>query len=211
MLPDLWRMADRRVRPSLQPLAATGSPRVDEVNAGIDHHHRVDAAFHESALFRDGEAAIMRALREIPAPRLSLFGHIAFELCLDGALVRREGEALLEDVRAAIAVAADASAGESPVEAAARLHYATRKSEPLPDRFQARVAWLLGEVARGPWVEGYARGAQVADRIDGIRKSLGFPTVEGADREQLVRVLDDAIARAEDEIGAAFALDVRAA
>jgi len=208
MLPDVWRIADRRVRPALGDAPVAGSARVGEVIAGVDHHRRADAVFHESAVFREGERALRKAFGGIEIPRLSLFGHIAWELCLDGALVRREGEELLAEVRAAIAIATEPLEGEAPVDAAARIHHAARRGDTLPEGFEARVARLLNEIGRGPWLTGYARGDVVAERIDGIRRSLGFPRVEGSERERLGLVLAHAIDRAEAAVAPLLAMVV---
>jgi hypothetical protein len=199
MLPDLWRMAHRHVRPAMAAVDPEGSPRVAEVLAGVAHHTRADAAFHASASFRENERAMTSALAGVGAPRLSLFGHIAWELCLDGALVKREGT-LIGEVREAIGVALERPAGESSARAAARIHHAARKGEPLPPGFEDRVDWLLAELGRGEWIEGYARGNVVAARLDGIRARLGFDPL-GAERSaELAVVLDGAIERARGEI-----------
>lgn len=208
MLPDLWRMADRYVRPAASARASGSWVRLDEVMAGIAHHGRADAAFHASPSFQSGEKWIAGALRTVGAPRLPLFGHIAWELCLDGALVRREGRSLLDEVRDAVGSACETSNGESAVEAAARIHHAARKGEPLPSQLNARVGRMLAEVANGGWIEGYARGAVIADRLGGIRARLGFAPLEEEPRRTLSAILDEGIARAEGEIAALMTLSV---
>jgi hypothetical protein len=200
MLPDLWRMAHRHVRPVPGAIDEGQSPRVTEVMAGVAHHGRADAAFHTSASFREGERAMTKALAAIGAPRLSLFGHIAWELCLDGALVRREGAALGSEVRDGIACALELTGGESAADAAARIHHAARKKEPLPVGFEERVGRMLAELGRGRWIEGYARGEVVAERLDGIRGRLGFESLDAVKREALAAVLEEAIGRAGGEI-----------
>jgi hypothetical protein len=198
MLPDLWRMAHRHVRPARGVVAPLESPlpRLGEVLAGVRHHERADGAFHASESFRDGEQAMARALATIEAPRLPLFGHIAWELCLDGALVRREGAPLLAQVRDAIASALEPSAGESAVDAAARIHHTARKGEALPPEVNARVGHMLAELARGFWIEGYAHGEIVAERLGGIRARLGFPPLEEEPRRALAALLEERIERA---------------
>jgi hypothetical protein len=208
MLPDLWRMAHRHVRPAHGAVVPRNWLRLEEVMAGIAHHGRADAAFHASASFQSGEKWITRELATVGAPRLSLFGHIAWELCLDGALVRREGRALLDKVRDAVGSACEKSQGESAVDAAARIHHAARKGEPLPSELNARVGRMLVEVGRGGWIEGYAQGAVVADRLGGIRARLGFAPVEEEPRRRLIAILDEGIARAEGEITALLTLSV---
>jgi hypothetical protein len=201
MLPDLWRMAHPHVRPVRGTLAAGECARVNEVLAGVAHHERADAAFHASHSFREGERAMTRALADAGAPRLPLFGHIAWELCLDGALVRREGAALTSEVREAIERACERSGGEAAVDAAARIHHAARKREALPAGFDARVGEMLAELGRGRWIEGYARGEVVAERLDGIRRRLGFAALETGQRTTLAALLDDAIGRAGSAVG----------
>jgi hypothetical protein len=208
MLPDLWRMAHRHVRPANGGVAGGGSPRVDEVLEGVTHHGRADAAFHASPAFREGERAMTKDLALVGAPRLSLFAHIAWELCLDGALVRREGEALVSDVRAGIARTLEHAAGESPVETAARLHHAARKGEAVPAGFDARVARILGELQRGSWIEGYGRGEVVAERLEGIRSRLGFAAMDRERRSSLAALLDAAIDRAAREMDPLLAMPV---
>src|SRR5262245_409437 len=103
MLPDLWRMADRRVRPHRDPLAAAerdagpkepSDPKdLADVLSGIAHHVRIDRWFHQTDVFTRGErfaADRLRAAR-VAAPRLPLFAHVLWEMCLDGALVRSVG------------------------------------------------------------------------------------------------------------------------
>jgi hypothetical protein len=208
MLPDLWRMAHRHVRPASAALDDAPSPRVAEVLAGVAHHGRADAAFHASASFHEGERAMTKALAGIGAPRLSLFGHIAWELCLDGALVRREGAALVSGVRDAVESAREVTAGESAADAAARIHHAARKGEPLPVGFDARLGHMLTELGKGRWIEGYARGGVVAERLDGIRSRLGFDPIAPEKRAALAELLDDAIVRAAAEIEPLLALPV---
>jgi hypothetical protein len=208
MLPDLWRMADRQVRPALVPVAETRVARVNEVLTGIAHHTRADAAFHASASFHEGERALARAFADLGAARLPLFGHIAWELCLDGALLRREGESLLADLRAAIAVAMESVGGETAVAAAARVHRAARKpGAPLPTGFEERVARILTTIG-GEWIEGYTRGAVVGERLEGIRAMLGLARFTTVEREALGGVLEAAIARAARELDALLAMEI---
>src|SRR5205085_1200656 len=105
MLPDLWRIVDRRVRATeaeprrdaIAGVRAGGGDRLAEVMAGIAHHLEADRWFHASAVFSVGERATAARFREAGffAPRMGLLGHVAWELLLDGALVRRLGVASL--------------------------------------------------------------------------------------------------------------------
>ena len=80
--PDLARMARL-------PVATTGP---DELLAGVAVHHRTDAAFHDSAWFRDHNHRLVAELgahgvRRGPARGA---GHVLVELLLDGALLDDE-------------------------------------------------------------------------------------------------------------------------
>jgi hypothetical protein len=207
MLPDLWRMADRHVRPARDAVTCGGSARVSEVLEGIVHHERADRAFHACAPFHEGERTMTRALATVGAPRLSLFGHIATELCLDGALVRRDAT-IARDVSDALAGPCAAVDGESPLHVAARIHHAARKNEPLPPPFESRMGRVLHELARGSWIEGYGRGSVVADRLDGIRARLGFAAMSPDGKATLGALLDDAIERADAMLDAILTLRV---
>jgi hypothetical protein len=67
---------------------------------------------------------------------------------------------------------------------------------------------MLGELGRGAWIEGYARGDVVAERLDGIRGRLGFAPMEREAMGALAGVLDDAIAAADAKLDAVLALPV---
>ena len=70
--------------------------------------------------------------------RLSLFGHIAWELCLDGALVRREGAKLVSEVgegsteRSAAGQGSAAHGGDG---------FTTRQERGRRSRVASRIAW----------------------------------------------------------------------
>ncbi|WP_437681279.1 hypothetical protein [Sorangium sp. So ce131] len=202
MLPDLWRMADRRVRPSRsaeRPAAA--APGVAEVLAGVEHHVAVDRWFHAAPVFVEGERRLAGALRgaALGAPRLPLFAHVLWEMCLDGALLRRAGLApVLDDLRAGLAAIDGA-----PSEAAASLHHFERAPSPagaLADRpaFEARLRRICDELARGPWIAGYQDGAGLALRLSGVRSRFGLPPFTPEQHARLAALLDD-LAGAADE------------
>jgi hypothetical protein len=188
MLPDLWRMADRRVRArrSVEPVDEAS---LGELLEGIEHHHAADLWFHKNEVFLEGEQRTTAALREAgaSAARLGLFGHVAWEMCLDGALVRREGLArLLSALRPGLARTEGARAR------AAELHHFERREHAAEDRaaFEARLARLCAEVARGPWIEGYQHGEGITDRLSGVRARLGLPPIVGDDRERVAVALE---------------------
>jgi len=116
---------------------------------------------------------------------MGLFGHIAWELCLDGALLRRVGmETVLGAVRGSIeAVRPDA-------------HHRAAEAW-LPDlpagdrgRFERRVDQLLDAIAEGRWVAGYATAAGIVERLEGLRARLGFPPLAKDDREAVAAALE---------------------
>jgi hypothetical protein len=193
MLPDVWRMADRKAR-----LRAAGrsveTDAVREVLEGIDHHVATDARFHGASAFTDGEKVVREALRRASdAPKLGLFAHIAWELCLDGALVRRAGlDQLLDSLRRSLAsVRPDAH------------HRAARSRAPaVPDRerFDTRVDRILEAIALGPWVAGYATGEGIVDRLNGVRARLGFAALPALDRRAVIDSLEELARRADDAL-----------
>ena len=203
MLPDLWRLADRRVRPS--PVATLGRPPdsgLSSILAGIDHHVEVDRWFHASDVFAEGERITLEWFRGsgVAAPKIGLFAHIAWELCLDGALVRRDGlDATLDALRNGFAAAAG-----PPADDAVSRHHFDRVDRTAAEReaFDAVMRRLFGEIARGPWVAGYRDGAGIAQRIDGMRTRLGFGRLAAADRERLGEVLDRLTAPADTGLAA---------
>jgi hypothetical protein len=201
MLPDLWRMADRRVRPAPGPIAATAGAELAAVLAGIDHHLHADRWFHGAPVFLEGERLTSDRLRAsgLDAPKLGLFAHIAWELCLDGALLRREGlaptlVALRDGFQAISGAARDA----------ASLHHFDRVPRTSAERaaFDAGMHRLFSEIARGPWVEGYQFGAGVAQRVEGMRLRLGLGRFDALGRARLGTVFETIAPDADAAIAA---------
>jgi hypothetical protein len=202
MLPDLWRMADRRVRPAPAPVEATAGSELAAVLAGIDHHLRTDRWFHGAPIFVEGERLTAGRLRAsgLEAPKLGLFAHIAWELCLDGALLRREGLApILVALRQGFEAIGSATAGD-----AAALHHFDRVDRTTAERaaFDAGMRRLFGEIARGPWVEGYQHGGGIAQRIEGMRLRLGLGRFDVIDRARLGDVFETLAPEADTAIAA---------
>jgi hypothetical protein len=201
MLPDVWRMADRRARARAGEVRGRESPEgsdvVRSVADGIEHHLEVDAWFHCAPVFERGESAAREALRVArEAAKLGLFAHIAWELCLDGALLRRVGiETVLRGVRESIeAVRPDAH------------HRAAQVW--LPDlpaedrgRFEIRVDQILDAIAEGPWVAGYATAAGIVERLDGLRARLGFAAMAKDDRVAVAAALGPVESMADAGLG----------
>ncbi|MGD0529679.1 MAG: hypothetical protein ABSE49_31370 [Polyangiaceae bacterium] len=158
---------------------------VRDVNDGIAHHLAVDAWFHAAPVFLDGERAARGALRRAPdAPKMGLFAHVAWELCLDGALVRRFGtEPLLDPVRASVAaVRPDAH------HRAADLHVGLPTTDRA--RFDARVDSILDAIGLGPWVAGYGTAHGIVERLDGVRMRMGFAALPSPAREDVAAGLE---------------------
>ena len=86
VLPDLAPMAGVRLR------ARSGLPGA--VGEGVRCHLRADRAFHAHAGFRDGAAALRRAVAAagVASGPSRAVGHAGWELLLDGTLVGTEVE-----------------------------------------------------------------------------------------------------------------------
>jgi hypothetical protein len=202
MLPDLWRMVDRRVRPARERIDATeATAEVTAVLAGIEHHLAADRWFHSAAVFEDGERITRERFHaaRIDAPKVALFAHVAWELCLDGALVRREGlDRTTARLDEGFAIATGAPAG-----AAALIHHFGRMLRSAGERsaFDAGMARLFGALARGPWVASYRTGAGVAKRVEGMRIRLGLGGFTSDDRERLAEAIDDLATPADAAVG----------
>jgi hypothetical protein len=180
MLPDVWRVADRRARARLRGSEGRGlepSPIVLSVMEGVAHHVATDAWFHGSSVFARGEVAARDALRRAKrARKMGLFAHVVWELCLDGALLRRIGtEGVLASLRESVAT----------VRPDAHHRAADRCTDiPTPDRarFEARVDQIVDALTHGPWVTGYTTAAGIVDILDRVRARLGFAPVDRSDR-----------------------------
>lgn len=197
MLPDLWRMADRRVRPAPGAVSASDEPSpLAEVLAGIAHHVAADRWFHHDPVFLDGEQRTAARLRSVApdVPRIGLFAHVLWELCLDGALLDRVGlfpvlHALREGFDGAIGFASDR---------AAAIHHFDRVGRSAEDRasFAPRLEKLCAAIADGPWIDGYQSGEGIAHRIQGVRARLGMEPVSVEGHAHLAdacsELLDDA-------------------
>ena len=129
-------------------------------------------------MFTRGESAVRDVLRRATdSPKLGLFAHITWELCLDGALLRRVGtQRVLEGLRGAVAsVRPDVHHGLAAT--LVRLPSAERPA------FEARVNRILDAILAGPWVAGYATASGVVERLEGLRRRLGLGVVSSADRD----------------------------
>ncbi len=195
MLPDLWRMADRRVF-AREVDGANEDETVRAVLAGIDHHATIDRWFHAAPVFKSGERATFDALRGATgAPRIGLFAHIGWELCLDGALVRRVGLATILDALGEAIAAARPDAHRR----AAELHHFARVERTDEDRglFERRVERILDELARGPWIDGYQTGDGIAARLEAVRARLRFPAFTPSERGDVAAAFERLRKRAD--------------
>ena len=198
MLPDLWRMAHRRMRAreGLGEAFTAGKlsgPAV-ELQAGIEHHLAVDRTFHESSLFRDGEAELRRRFKAsgVAVRHLGLFAHVAWELCLDGALLRREGLApSLEGLRRAHLIA-----GENLWRVAA-VHARQGLDVGPESPFATRLEYLFAELLESDWIPGYQHAEGIAYRLAGVRRRIGLETFSPADIEALALALEPGLELAE--------------
>lgn len=182
MLPDLWRMADRRV------MARADSRADDEVSRGVRHHLAADDWFHESPVFVEGERATADALRSAPfrAARMTLFAHVTWELCLDAALVARLGVGpVTSSLRDSLEATRELAGG------AAEEHHFGRvaRSREERQRFDARMERIFTELPRGPWVERYASAHGVALIVSSLRERIGMEPLDDDDIAHTARAL----------------------
>jgi hypothetical protein len=212
MLPDLWRMADRRARPGsgfANVANAEGSGELLDVLAGIDHHIAIDRWFHASPELVEGERASADRLRSsgASAPRLSLFAHIVWEMALDGALVRTLGLApLLDRLRRGFGMTAGARSEALRARGVLRVF----ASEAELALFDQRMARLTQEIARGPWIESYQSGPGLAACLAGVRSRIGMPPLSEVDLEKVAEALDPVVAAAAGALEALLASRARA-
>jgi hypothetical protein len=205
MLPDLWRMADRRVRPGSFEAPAGVLRPLGDLLSGVQHHLAADRWFHADAVFVDGEREATRLLRDakISAPRTVLFAHVLWELCLDGELVRREGPG-----RVTAAVREGMDEARASLSESADLHHFSRFTRTPEERlaFETRLARICRELARGPWIEGYQTGEGVAARIQGVRQSVGLAPMSVEDEARLATVARALLGRAVSDVDRVLAV-----
>jgi len=172
MLPDLWRMAAKAARARRGLDASPANPIVRDVLVGIEHHFDADAWFHRSATFDAYEKRTADALLRADggeSPRLRLFAHVASEMALDGALLRRNAD-LEARVRHAIEEARDAG------REAAELHHADARARAgdAAARYEDRIERIVSAVASYELPRGYAIPEGLATRLAGVRSGFGM-------------------------------------
>lgn len=192
MLPDLWRMA-RRKRIPQAPGGSGGPPQAEALLAGVAHHVASDAWFHRSDALHAGEASLRGELRDFRAPKMGLLAHPLWEICLDGALLRRVS---VGEIRALLAEGLDASLQ-------ARLWL----GQGAPEGFEARMERLWSELRAGPWLDAYCHGEGIAWCLDAMRVRLGLPRLDPHERGRLGAILEARRPVAEEAL--AEVLEVR--
>lgn len=203
MLPDLWRMADRRVRTAPVDVARDLLGEADEAARallrGIEHHLEADLWFHDAPVFTEGERATIAALRsaEVKARKLTLFAHPLWEMCLDGALVRKLGEAAILRVTAEGFRLADTA-----LRAAAHVHHFVhvKDSEAYRAEFERNLWGIANALATGPWIGAYARSEGLVRALTGMRRRFGLAPFEDDERGRLAAAIATLEPRADEAV-----------
>lgn len=211
MLPDVWRMAHRRLRALRGRHDASDEPGLATLLFGVEHHLRADGWFHRHPAFTEGEARLGERLRRIDVLHLSLFAHIGWELCLDGALLRRDGvDTHLEPLRRGLAAARH----DDRLGAALRHHEDGALHELGDGVLEAtaqRVDDVLEHIAEGSWPAGYADAEALLVRLDGVRRRIGLDPVPAGPRDAVVDLFAEALDAAppylEELLGVTTSLD----
>jgi hypothetical protein len=203
MLPDLWRMADGRLkaRESVDPEERPADEATRHLLRGIRHHLTLDALFHTSNLCRDGERRAAELLRAsgVRGEKMVLLGHVAWELCLDGALLENLG---LEKVKTALRQGIAALDPKNLRQTLLR-HQPTLEAEPeVLQEAQERLIGLFHQLAWGNWIDGYRDGQGLVQRLQGVRRRVRLPPLDADDRQRAAQaldtLLDDARGRLEE-------------
>lgn len=197
MLPDLWRLADRRMRARAAVHIdghIDGDAALGELQRGVEHHLEADAWFHRTSVFVAGERECARALRASApgAPKLGLFGHMCWEMCLDGALLMwrgldREIASLRHDLEHSArswSRVADAHGAEARLGSVAR------------GRFERRMAEIRDGLWSGEWIAGYCDAAGLCMRLAGTRARFGLPPLSGQETSSVTLALDGCLRHA---------------
>ncbi|MEM8964471.1 MAG: hypothetical protein AAGD38_23495 [Acidobacteriota bacterium] len=194
MLPDLWRMLDRRARPRHVDRAIQDATRhVRVVLTGVAHHLQADDWFHRHPVFREGERATADRLAAVDttARHVRLLGHVAWELALDGALLRHRG---IDEVCTGLATDIESVTGALPEARRALGIYPTTGDEAT---FDHRLESLLTDLVVSDWLPGYMTGIGLAARLSRIRQRVGLERFPKADAERIGAALDTTIDTAE--------------
>ena len=189
MLPDLWRMAERRARLGSRHFRLPEGEEESPAARGLRHHLTTDRWFHDDPLFTEGEARAVAALQAagVRSEKMILFAHPLWELCLDGALVRSVGWA---STRATLQAARLAVAGAAGTELAEHVGL----SRLLPDAaareaFVERLESLWDALEEGRWIGAYTNAPGLTECIVRMRQRVGFGDVDHEDRARIERAI----------------------
>jgi hypothetical protein len=199
MLPDLLRIVDRSLRTSKSAVASWPREQDDlsRVVRGVEHHLEVDAWFHDTVAFTRGEAHARARLAHTGWARAGLFAHVAWELCLDGALLTHAEPRAWETRPSPTKTLAESSA-LSPL--ATRLLDARFPHVPGSVRalHAARLERLLARVLE--LASGYSEAHGLFVRLEGMRRALRLPETDAPTRERVERALDELLTLARPDV-----------
>lgn len=164
MLPDLSRFAGRH---AFDPAA---DARL--VAAGVDSHHRVDAAFHDHSAFRRWTAAVVAAM-PVPDRGARAAAHVAVELAIDGILLRGDRSGAYDEALQWAAGAVDGGPWQEVVD----------------------------RMADGGIVAAYASAAGIADRVVSVMERRPRLRRLGVDRADLAGAVAEVLPDIEPAVG----------
>ncbi len=198
MLPDFWRMAHRRMRPRRLEWGSDASSAALRLLAGVRHHVESDSWFHARLGFAREEAETVAALRGAAAElnKIGMFGHAAWEMCLDGALLLRDGpEQHLQQLRE------DFGTLDRNLlwEVAARTCGDELAADPT---FRVTSARIIDGLLEGSWILGYCVAEGLVDRLSGIRRRVGLDVIVEPQRGRLIDALGGRLEEACDVLPA---------
>lgn len=187
------------------PVGAGDSARLSALLWGIEHHLAVDDLFHRGPILSEGEKIATLYLKEaaIEGEKVLLFGHVAWEICLDGALLRRFGlEPTKNGLRRELA-----ALGPDALEAALFHH---NPELPAADKnaADAAVLGMLHQLVWGQWIDGYLDGDGITQRLEGVRRRLRLAPLGAEARRRCAGALDRLLLEADARLDAALALDL---
>jgi hypothetical protein len=192
MLPDLFRMARPRRHP--RKMEAPASALSDEHRAlirGCEHHAEIDKWFHSSEAFVRGERDLRHAFLLPDSPKLVLFAHAAWEMCLDGAWLR---QATYEE-RARLRATSKAG----PFTQAVAYHEGVTAG--LDDAslasFDGRMRRILAAFADETIYLDYLDARGIARRLAGIRAAFGLGVPAAETLDAWARALEPFVERAD--------------
>lgn len=203
-LPDLWRMAHRRMR-AKNPRSVHRAPQPaqdigERLCQGVEHHLEADRWFHQAPVFLEGERATAERLRSLGAPKLGLFGHIAWELCLDGAWLLEQEHP--QQVHHAFGNELETAGSEIWHVAA---HFGSgRLGNELP-QFRKRLQRISDALKKPDWIMSYGSGAGLRDRIAGLRLHLGLAALDSASMVALEQAMSACLSNAQQALPALYA------